>query len=59
MHNNLDCTVGLLEMLVELGLTEEPFLCAPSWSIYGNIKKIPFHETEPVVNPASLYAVTK
>ena len=58
-RNNVDCTVNILEVMVELGLTEEPLVYASSSSVYGNNVKIPFHETDRVEDPASLYAATK
>ena len=58
-RNNVDCTVNILEVMVELGLTEEPLVYASSSSVYGNNVKIPFQETDPVEDPASLYAATK
>ena len=57
--NNIDCTVYLLETLVELGLTDETLVYASSSSVYGNNAKIPFQETDRVEDPASLYAATK
>lgn len=58
-RNNVDCTVNILEVMVELGLTEDPLVYASSSSVYGNNVKIPFQETDPVEDPASLYAATK
>ena len=58
-RNNVDCTVNILEVMVELGLTEDPLVYASSSSVYGNNKKIPFQETDRVEDPASLYAATK
>ena len=34
-------------------------VCASSSSVYGNNKKVPFSETDPVNNPISPYAATK
>ncbi len=58
-RNNVDCTVTLLEVVKELGLTEYPVIYASSSSVYGNNAKVPFQETDPVEDPASLYAATK
>lgn len=38
---------------------EAPFLLASSSSVYGNNKKVPFAETDPVEMPISPYAATK
>jgi UDP-glucuronate 4-epimerase len=58
-HNNVDCTVKLLEVIVELNLNEYPFIYASSSSVYGNNVKTPFYEADLVEDPASLYAATK
>jgi UDP-glucuronate 4-epimerase len=58
-HNNIDCTVHLLEVMKDLGMMTETFIYASSSSIYGNNKQVPFRETDPVEDPASLYAATK
>jgi len=58
-RNNVDCTVTILEVMKELGLTEDSFVYASSSSVYGNNIKIPFQETDRVEDPASLYAATK
>ena len=58
-RNNVDCTVNLLEVIVELGLKEDPLVYASSSSVYGNNIKTPFQETDRVEDPASLYAATK
>jgi FlaA1/EpsC-like NDP-sugar epimerase len=58
-RNNVDCTINILEVMVELGLMEEPLVYASSSSVYGNNIKTPFHETDRVEDPASLYAATK
>uniref|UniRef100_A0A7S4EM06 NAD(P)-binding domain-containing protein n=1 Tax=Pseudo-nitzschia australis TaxID=44445 RepID=A0A7S4EM06_9STRA len=59
VHNNIDCTVNLLEILKELNLKEHPLIYASSSSVYGNNVKVPFQERDPVEDPASLYAATK
>ena len=58
-RNNVDCTVNILEVMVELGLKNDPLVYASSSSVYGNNRKIPFKETDRVEDPASLYAATK
>jgi nucleoside-diphosphate-sugar epimerase len=58
-RNNVDCTVNILEVMVELGLKKDPLVYASSSSVYGNNVKIPFQETDRVEDPASLYAATK
>lgn len=59
-RNNVDCTVKLFEAMVERGLTNSGSLVyASSSSVYGNNIKVPFHETDQVEDPASLYAATK
>ncbi|KAL3911470.1 MAG: hypothetical protein SGARI_001635 [Bacillariaceae sp.] len=58
-RNNVDCTVNILEVMVELGLKEDPLVYASSSSVYGNNVKVPFQETDRVEDPASLYAATK
>lgn len=58
-RNNIDCTVYLLEVMNELDLAEYPLVYASSSSVYGNNVKVPFQETDPLDNPASLYAATK
>ena len=59
VHNNIDCTVNLLEILKELDLKEHPLIYASSSSVYGNNVKVPFQERDSVEDPASLYAATK
>mmetsp|Transcript_23028 Transcript_23028/g.48261 ORF Transcript_23028/g.48261 Transcript_23028/m.48261 type:complete len:425 (+) Transcript_23028:197-1471(+) len=58
-RNNVDCTVNILEVMVELGIKEDPLVYASSSSVYGNNIRIPFQETDRVEDPASLYAATK
>jgi UDP-glucuronate 4-epimerase len=57
-RNNVDCFVHLLETLNELDL-KDTLVYASSSSVYGNNVKVPFHETDLVADPASLYAATK
>lgn len=58
-RNNVDCTVNILEVMVELGIKDDPLVYASSSSVYGNNVKVPFKETDRVEDPASLYAATK
>jgi hypothetical protein len=58
-RNNVDCMVTLLEVMIGLGLKDDPLVYASSSSVYGNNVKIPFQETDRVEDPASLYAATK
>lgn len=57
-RNNIDCFVHLLETLNKLNMMET-LVYASSSSVYGNNVKTPFHETDLVADPASLYAATK
>ncbi|MFA5075833.1 MAG: GDP-mannose 4,6-dehydratase [Patescibacteria group bacterium] len=54
---NVEGTANLLEMCRQNGIKD--FIFASSSSVYGNNKKIPFSETDPVDNPISPYAATK
>jgi UDP-glucuronate 4-epimerase len=54
---NIDGTLNLLEMARLHGINR--FIFASSSSVYGNNKKTPFSETDPVDNPISPYAATK
>ena len=56
VHNNVECFVQLLEALKN---TDIPLIYASSSSVYGKNTKVPFKETDPVIQPASLYAATK
>lgn len=56
VHNNVECFVQLLEALKN---TNIPLIYASSSSVYGKNMKVPFKETDPVIQPASLYAATK
>jgi UDP-glucuronate 4-epimerase len=58
-RNNVDCTVMLLQVMVDMGFKHDPLVYASSSSVYGNNVKIPFQETDRVEDPASLYAATK
>jgi UDP-glucuronate 4-epimerase len=54
---NVNGTVNLLECMRQNGVSKLIF--ASSSSVYGNNKKVPFSETDPVDNPISPYASTK
>lgn len=54
---NVMGTTYLLDLAVKYGLKN--FLYASSSSVYGNNKKLPFSETDPVDTPISPYAATK
>ena len=54
---NLNGTVNVLDAAV--GHQVERFVFASSSSVYGNNKKVPFCETDPVDHPISPYAATK
>ncbi len=54
---NVRGTLHLLEAAVHHGVTN--FVFASSSSVYGEQKKVPFSETDPVDNPISPYAATK
>ncbi|WP_428386703.1 GDP-mannose 4,6-dehydratase [Mucisphaera sp.] len=55
---NVDGTVNLLDAAT--ALPQKPrFVFASSSSVYGNNKKVPFAESDPVDRPISPYAATK
>jgi len=54
---NINGTVNLLEQCKKHGIKK--FVFASSSSVYGNNKKVPFEESDPVDNPISPYAATK
>lgn len=54
---NLNGTINILELAREFKV--ENIVFASSSSVYGNNKKIPFSESDPVDNPISPYAATK
>lgn len=56
VHNNVECFVQLLEALKNINI---PLIYASSSSVYGKNTKVPFKETDPVIQPASVYAATK
>lgn len=61
--NNIDCFVELLEVLAHLDADKNakkiPLVYASSSSVYGTNTKIPFAETDEVIQQASLYGATK
>jgi len=54
---NIRGTINLLEKAREHQIKR--FILASSSSVYGNNKKVPFSENDPVDNPISPYAATK
>lgn len=54
---NIEGTLNLLKVAVEHKVGK--FIFASSSSVYGNNKKVPFSEADPVDNPISPYAATK
>ena len=54
---NINGTVNLLQQCKEHGIKK--FIFASSSSVYGNNKKVPFAEIDPVDLPISPYAATK
>jgi len=54
---NVNGTVNLLEQCKKNGIRK--FIFASSSSVYGNNKKVPFAESDPVDLPISPYAATK
>tara|TARA_B110000008_G_scaffold255409_1_gene272118 strand:+ start:1500 stop:2552 length:1053 start_codon:yes stop_codon:yes gene_type:complete len=56
VKSNVECFVQLLETLKN---TSIPLIYASSSSVYGKNTKVPFKETDSVIQPASLYAATK
>ena len=54
---NIDGTVNILQAMVKYNVKRHVF--ASSSSVYGNNKKVPFSESDPVDNPISPYAATK
>ena len=56
VKSNVQCFVQLLEVLKS---TNIPLVYASSSSVYGKNTKVPFSESDPVVQPVSLYAATK
>lgn len=56
VKSNVECFVQLLEVLKS---TNIQLVYASSSSVYGKNTKVPFSESDPVVQPVSLYAATK
>ena len=56
VKSNVECFVQLLEVLKNRNV---PLVYASSSSVYGKNTKVPFSESDPVVQPVSLYAATK
>jgi UDP-glucuronate 4-epimerase len=56
-ETNINGTVNLLELAREFGVGQ--FVFGSSSSVYGENKKIPFAESDPIFNPISPYAATK
>ena len=56
VKSNIECFVELLELLKAKNIS---LVYASSSSVYGKNIKIPFLESDPVVQPVSLYAATK
>ena len=54
---NIEGTVNLLELCAKHQVPK--FILASTSSVYGNNKKVPFHEDDPVDFPISPYAATK
>lgn len=54
---NIRGTLNLLEMAKQYQIKK--FIFASSSSVYGNNKKVPFSESDPVDNPISPYAASK
>ncbi|GAB4332097.1 MAG: GDP-mannose 4,6-dehydratase [Calditrichia bacterium] len=54
---NVEGTQNMLELCRQFNISN--FVFASSSSVYGNNKKVPFSETDPVDNPISPYAATK
>jgi nucleoside-diphosphate-sugar epimerase len=54
---NVEGTTHLLQAAVKTGV--EKFAFASSSSVYGNAKKVPFSEEDPVEEPISPYAATR
>jgi UDP-glucuronate 4-epimerase len=57
VETNINGTVNLLELAREHGIKQ--FVFGSSSSVYGENKKVPFSEDDPIFNPISPYAATK
>ena len=56
VESNVKCFIQMLELLKQ---TNIPLVYASSSSVYGKNTKVPFSESDPVVQPVSVYAATK
>jgi UDP-glucuronate 4-epimerase len=57
VETNVNGTTNLLELAREHGVKQ--FVFGSSSSVYGENKKVPFSEDDPIFNPISPYAATK
>jgi UDP-glucuronate 4-epimerase len=57
VETNINGTVNLLELARAHGIRQ--FVFGSSSSVYGENKKVPFSEDDPIFNPISPYAATK
>lgn len=57
VETNINGTMNLLELARERGTRQ--FVFGSSSSVYGENKKVPFSEDDPIFNPISPYAATK
>ncbi|HEX3229693.1 MAG TPA: GDP-mannose 4,6-dehydratase, partial [Pyrinomonadaceae bacterium] len=57
VETNINGTMNLLELAREGGTRQ--FVFGSSSSVYGENKKVPFSENDPIFNPISPYAATK
>lgn len=57
VQSNVVGTQNVVQHAIASGVTK--FIFASSSSVYGNNKKLPFSEIDPVEKPISLYAATK
>jgi UDP-glucuronate 4-epimerase len=57
VETNINGTMNLLELAREGGTKQ--FVFGSSSSVYGENKKVPFSEDDPIFNPISPYAATK
>src|SRR3954465_691158 len=57
VETNINGTMNLLELARERGIKH--FVFGSSSSVYGENKKVPFSEDDPIFNPISPYAATK
>ena len=58
VSSNVTGQVAILELVSKLQ-KRPPVVYASSSSVYGSNEKVPFCETDPVVQPVSVYAATK